>query len=276
MDLARDRLAESSAEAPHDDYVTCTDGLVDDGPLLPDAVVARLDPLKSLARRAQRRGRRRRHVPMVVGSRERPRAPGFRGRCQGQTSWWQGLERQVQDGGRGVHGRQGPKRVASDGTVRQELRVENAAGAEKRQALRLSADRAVVHVQAPRRWPWKYGMEAADHAVQSHSWRRPGCRGQQLPFHGHRLRLRQRGRGGEGSPDVPGRRRRSARTGWLECDGEFALQTLYYGEYRNEWPGAGTRWPGYRAITNRSMAVQFTVGRFIQGGACLNGTGLDL
>jgi pectinesterase len=62
MDLARDRLADASpavAAAAADDartwlsaaltyYATCTDGVVVDGPLR-DAVVARLEPLKSLA-----------------------------------------------------------------------------------------------------------------------------------------------------------------------------------------------------------------------------------
>ena len=66
--------------------------------------------------------------------------------------------------------------------------------------------------------------------------------------------------------------------GWLEWDGDFALATLFYGEYGNEGPGAGTaarvRWPGYRVITDRSVAVQFTVGRFIQGAYWLSDTGV--
>ncbi|XP_072149854.1 pectinesterase [Setaria viridis] len=66
--------------------------------------------------------------------------------------------------------------------------------------------------------------------------------------------------------------------GWLEWDKDFALKTLFYGEYENEGPGAGTaarvRWPGYHVITDRSVAVQFTVGQFIQGGSWLNGTGV--
>ncbi|PUZ54423.1 hypothetical protein GQ55_5G130900 [Panicum hallii var. hallii] len=66
--------------------------------------------------------------------------------------------------------------------------------------------------------------------------------------------------------------------GWLEWDGDFALATLFYGEYQNEGPGAGTaarvKWPGYHVITDRSVAAQFTVGQFIQGGDWLNGTGV--
>jgi pectinesterase len=66
--------------------------------------------------------------------------------------------------------------------------------------------------------------------------------------------------------------------GWLEWDGDFALKTLFYGEYQNEGPGAATagrvKWPGYHVITDRSVAVQFTVGQFIQGGNWLNGTGV--
>ncbi|RCV27685.1 hypothetical protein SETIT_5G344400v2 [Setaria italica] len=66
--------------------------------------------------------------------------------------------------------------------------------------------------------------------------------------------------------------------GWLEWNGNFALKTLFYGEYENEGPGAGTaarvRWPGYHVITDRSVAVQFTVGQFIQGGSWLKSTGV--
>ncbi|CAL4947065.1 unnamed protein product [Urochloa decumbens] len=66
--------------------------------------------------------------------------------------------------------------------------------------------------------------------------------------------------------------------GWLEWDGDFALKTLFYGEYENEGPGAGTAgrvdWPGYRVITDRSVAEQFTVRQFIQGGSWLNGSGV--
>ncbi|XP_037414395.1 pectinesterase-like [Triticum dicoccoides] len=66
--------------------------------------------------------------------------------------------------------------------------------------------------------------------------------------------------------------------GWLEWNGDFALNRLFYGEYANEGPGAGTagrvKWPGYRVITDQSVAVQFTVGQFIQGGYWLKGTGV--
>nr|CAB3478543.1 unnamed protein product [Digitaria exilis] len=66
--------------------------------------------------------------------------------------------------------------------------------------------------------------------------------------------------------------------GWLEWDGDFALSTLFYGEYQNEGPGNGTaarvKWPGYHVITDRSVAMQFTVGQFIQGSSWLNGNGV--
>ncbi|KAM7527035.1 hypothetical protein LguiB_030445 [Lonicera macranthoides] len=65
--------------------------------------------------------------------------------------------------------------------------------------------------------------------------------------------------------------------GWLEWDGNFALNTLYYGEYMNRGPGSNTSarvtWPGYRVITNSTEASQFTAGNFIQGGEWLNSTG---
>lgn len=66
--------------------------------------------------------------------------------------------------------------------------------------------------------------------------------------------------------------------GWLEWDGEFALKTLYYGEYMNRGPGANTSarvtWPGYRVINSSTEASQFTVGEFIQGTQWLDDTGV--
>lgn len=64
--------------------------------------------------------------------------------------------------------------------------------------------------------------------------------------------------------------------GWLEWDGDFALTSLYYGEYLNRGPGSNTsarvNWAGYRVIQNATEASQFTVGNFIQGGDWLNAT----
>ncbi|XP_075484757.1 putative pectinesterase/pectinesterase inhibitor 17 [Primulina tabacum] len=64
--------------------------------------------------------------------------------------------------------------------------------------------------------------------------------------------------------------------GWLEWDGNFALDTLYYGEYRNSGPRSGTsrrvRWRGYRVITNPVEAGRFTVGNFIAGRSWLPAT----
>ncbi|CAK8544368.1 unnamed protein product [Lathyrus sativus] len=66
--------------------------------------------------------------------------------------------------------------------------------------------------------------------------------------------------------------------GWLEWNGTFALDTLYYGEYKNRGPGSNTsarvNWPGYRVITNATEASQFTVRQFIQGTEWLNSTGI--
>lgn len=51
--------------------------------------------------------------------------------------------------------------------------------------------------------------------------------------------------------------------GWLEWNREFALKTLYYEEYLNSDPGAGTAeqvtWPGYHVITDAKEAMAFTV-----------------
>ncbi|XWS14295.1 hypothetical protein CRYUN_Cryun36dG0110200 [Craigia yunnanensis] len=65
--------------------------------------------------------------------------------------------------------------------------------------------------------------------------------------------------------------------GWLEWNGTFALDTLYYAEYANRGPGAATnrrvKRKGYKVITNRNEAVQFTAGPFIQGQTWLAGSG---
>ncbi|KAL6541746.1 putative pectinesterase/pectinesterase inhibitor 17 [Orobanche gracilis] len=64
--------------------------------------------------------------------------------------------------------------------------------------------------------------------------------------------------------------------GWLEWDGNFALNTLYYGEYRNLGPGSGTNgrvsWKGYRVITSAAVASSFTTANFIAGGSWLPAT----
>ncbi|XP_027335389.1 pectinesterase 2-like [Abrus precatorius] len=64
--------------------------------------------------------------------------------------------------------------------------------------------------------------------------------------------------------------------GWLEWSGNFALSTLYYGEYMNTGPGASTanrvKWSGYHVITSASEASKFTVGNFIGGNSWLPST----
>ncbi|KAL2527461.1 putative pectinesterase/pectinesterase inhibitor 61 [Abeliophyllum distichum] len=66
--------------------------------------------------------------------------------------------------------------------------------------------------------------------------------------------------------------------GWLEWNGAFALDTLYYGEYQNYGPGSAlgqrVKWSGYHVITSTVEASRFTVGQFIYGTAWLPGTGV--
>lgn len=66
--------------------------------------------------------------------------------------------------------------------------------------------------------------------------------------------------------------------GWLEWNGTFALDTLFYGEYKNRGPGSNTSarvtWPGYKVITNTTEASLFTVRQFIQGNEWLSSTGV--
>ncbi|XP_027359988.1 pectinesterase-like [Abrus precatorius] len=69
--------------------------------------------------------------------------------------------------------------------------------------------------------------------------------------------------------------------GWAEWDDKSKdfLQTLYYGEYMNSGPGAGTakrvNWPGYHIITSAAEASKFTVKQFIQGDVWLKNTGVN-
>uniref|UniRef100_A0A2P2J6L2 pectinesterase n=1 Tax=Rhizophora mucronata TaxID=61149 RepID=A0A2P2J6L2_RHIMU len=66
--------------------------------------------------------------------------------------------------------------------------------------------------------------------------------------------------------------------GWLEWNGAFALDSLYYGEYMNYGPGAAVgqrvNWPGYRVITSAAEASKFTVAQFIYGSSWLPSTGV--
>ncbi|MFS7924981.1 putative pectinesterase [Helianthus anomalus] len=67
-------------------------------------------------------------------------------------------------------------------------------------------------------------------------------------------------------------------TGWLPWSGNFALDTLYYGEYMNTGPGSSTanrvKWKGYHVITSAAEAAKFAPGSFIAGGSWLPETGV--
>ncbi|KAF6162957.1 hypothetical protein GIB67_021106 [Kingdonia uniflora] len=67
-------------------------------------------------------------------------------------------------------------------------------------------------------------------------------------------------------------------SGWSIWNGDYGLETLYYGEYSNRGLGAGVRmrvkWPGYHVITNPADAKPFTVANLIQGGTWLKSTGV--
>lgn len=66
--------------------------------------------------------------------------------------------------------------------------------------------------------------------------------------------------------------------GWMEWDGNFALSTLYYGEYMNTGPGSSTanrvKWGGYHVITSATEASKFTVSSLIAGSSWLPSTGV--
>ncbi|KAK7328655.1 hypothetical protein VNO77_22769 [Canavalia gladiata] len=67
--------------------------------------------------------------------------------------------------------------------------------------------------------------------------------------------------------------------GWIEWPGygSSVLRTLYFAEYNNEGPGAGTtkrvQWPGFHVL-GADEAVKFTVGSFIAGNSWIPSTGV--
>ncbi|PKI76022.1 hypothetical protein CRG98_003572 [Punica granatum] len=66
--------------------------------------------------------------------------------------------------------------------------------------------------------------------------------------------------------------------GWLEWNGNFALDTLFYGEYLNYGPGSGltgrVKWPGFHVLNDSTQVVNFTVAQFIEGNSWLPSTGV--
>ncbi|XP_043721061.1 pectinesterase-like [Telopea speciosissima] len=65
--------------------------------------------------------------------------------------------------------------------------------------------------------------------------------------------------------------------GWHVWNGDFALDTLFYGEYQNTGAGSGTpqrvNWKGYKLITDAADLQPFTVSSFIAGSTWLDSTG---
>ncbi|KAH7519363.1 hypothetical protein FEM48_Zijuj08G0028100 [Ziziphus jujuba var. spinosa] len=65
--------------------------------------------------------------------------------------------------------------------------------------------------------------------------------------------------------------------GWFMWDGNFALDTLTYREYKNTGAGAGTAnrvtWKGFKVVTNPAEVEPFTAERFIAGSSWLRSTG---
>ncbi|CAI9767104.1 unnamed protein product [Fraxinus pennsylvanica] len=65
--------------------------------------------------------------------------------------------------------------------------------------------------------------------------------------------------------------------GWHEWNGNFALNTLFYGEYQNTGAGASTSgrvtWRGFKVITSATEAQSYSAGIFIAAGSWLSSTG---
>ncbi|MCD7458523.1 hypothetical protein HAX54_038439 [Datura stramonium] len=68
-------------------------------------------------------------------------------------------------------------------------------------------------------------------------------------------------------------------SGWAPWDGSLGLDTLYYGEYKNNGPGADTskrvKWKGYHVITQASEAMKFTVSQLLNGGSWIKDAGVS-
>ncbi|QHO54427.1 hypothetical protein HN873_005699 [Arachis hypogaea] len=66
--------------------------------------------------------------------------------------------------------------------------------------------------------------------------------------------------------------------GWGPWDGEFAIRTLYYGEYMNYGSGASLRnrvnWPGFHVLNSANEAYPFSVGEFLQGARWIPASGV--
>ncbi|WOG88502.1 hypothetical protein DCAR_0207737 [Daucus carota subsp. sativus] len=66
--------------------------------------------------------------------------------------------------------------------------------------------------------------------------------------------------------------------GWTEWRGDFALSTLYYGEYMNTGNGAATThrvdWPGFHVIKDSNEANSFAAKNFINGDRWIPATGV--
>ncbi|XP_004242900.1 putative pectinesterase/pectinesterase inhibitor 45 [Solanum lycopersicum] len=57
--------------------------------------------------------------------------------------------------------------------------------------------------------------------------------------------------------------------GWEATNGDYALSTLYFGEYSNRGAGSGTgsrvKWAGYQGTISKDIALNYTVESFLQG-----------
>lgn len=66
--------------------------------------------------------------------------------------------------------------------------------------------------------------------------------------------------------------------GWKEWSGDFAISTLYYGEYMNTGAGASTgnrvKWPGFHVLHNLREADPFSVRNFINGDRWIPASGV--
>ncbi|CAN0855120.1 Probable pectinesterase/pectinesterase inhibitor 21 [Linum grandiflorum] len=66
--------------------------------------------------------------------------------------------------------------------------------------------------------------------------------------------------------------------GWLPWDGSQYLNTLFYGEYGNKGPGAGTggrvNWKGYHVLTQKAQVLQYTAGPFLSASQWLPAAGI--
>ncbi|GLJ32203.1 hypothetical protein SUGI_0648210 [Cryptomeria japonica] len=157
--------------------------------------------------------------------------------------------------------------VSGNGFVARDMTLENTVGAEKHQAvaLRVGSDqlavyRPVQHQRLPRHFlSASSDLEAVKGSIKTYLGR---------PWREYSRTVSMQSTLGDHIDPA----------GWLEWNGNFALSTLYFGEYSNTGDGAGTskrvNWPVFHVISSATEAAKLTVAQLISGTSWIPVTGV--